>query len=110
MLVRRALRLLRMLGDAAAPAGAAVEGIEIYLRHSQVGIQLERLLPGLRAEPFRARSPSHVVANLLLNLCWPRLCRRPIAFAKTLAASAIAPLDETRRQVIAPAIAANQFL
>src|ERR1035437_11010906 len=62
------------------------------------------------AEPFRARSPSHVVANLFLDLRLPRLCHRPIAFTETLAASAIPPLDETRSQVVAPAIAANEFL
>jgi len=47
--------------------------------------------------------------KLFLGFCLPRLSRLPIAFAKTLAASAVAPLDETRNQIIAPAIAANQF-
>jgi hypothetical protein len=50
-----------------------------------------------------------MVMKLLLDLSLLRLCRRAIAFTETLAASAIAALDETRRQVIAPAIAANQF-
>jgi hypothetical protein len=48
--------------------------------------------------------------KLLLGLSLLRLCRRPIAFTKTLAASAIPPLDETRSQIIAPAVAANEFL
>src|ERR1700730_850975 len=41
------------------------------------------------------------------RLFFPR-SRRPITFAETLAASAIAPLEETRSQVVAPTIAANQ--
>src|ERR1019366_9515547 len=62
------------------------------------------------AEPFRARSPSQVVAKLLLEVRLPLPCRRAIAFTETLAASAIPPLDKTRSQVIAPAIAANQLV
>ena len=53
---------------------------------------------------------SHLVAKLLLDLRLPRRRRRPIAFTKALAASPIAPLDETRSQVGAPAIAANQLV
>ena len=53
---------------------------------------------------------SHVVAKLLLDLRLLRPYRRSIAFTETLAASAIPPLDETRSQVVAPAIAANQFV
>jgi len=49
-----------------------------------------------RPSPFEPGSSSHVVAKLLLDLRLPRLWRRPIAFTKTLAASAIPPLDETR--------------
>jgi len=60
--------------------------------------------------PFEPGPSSHVVVKLLLDLRLPRPCRRPIAFTETLAASAIPPLDETRSQVIAPAIAANQFV
>jgi hypothetical protein len=60
--------------------------------------------------PFEPGPSSHVVVELLLDLRLPRLCRRPIAFTETLAASAIPPLDETRSQVIAPAIAANQLV
>jgi hypothetical protein len=52
---------------------------------------------------------SPVVVKLTLDPRLPRSCRRPIAFAETLAASAIPSLDETRSQVIAPAIAAEQF-
>src|SRR3989442_6555210 len=48
----------------------------------------------IRAEPFRARALSRR-GQLLLDFCLPRPCRRPIAFAETLAASAIPPLDET---------------
>ena len=55
-------------------------------------------------------APSHVVLKLFPDLRLPRPCRRPIAFTETLAASAIPPLDETRSQVIVPAIAANQFV
>jgi len=60
--------------------------------------------------PFEPGPSSHVVGKLLLGLRLPRACRRSIAFAKTFAASAIPPLDETRSQIIAPAVAANQFL
>src|ERR1039458_9753313 len=61
------------------------------------------------AEPFRARLlVSHVVAKLLLDLRLPRPCRRSIAFAETFSASAIPALDETRSQIIAPTITADQ--
>ena len=59
---------------------------------------------------FEPGPSSHVVAKLLLDLRLPRPCRRPIAFTETLAASAVPPLDETRSQVVAPAIAANQLV
>jgi hypothetical protein len=59
--------------------------------------------------PFELGPSSHVVVKLFLDLRLPRPCRKPIAFTETLAASAIPPLDETRSQVVAPAIAANQF-
>jgi len=60
--------------------------------------------------PFEPGPSSHVVVKLLLDFRLPRPCRRPIAFTETLATSAIPPLDETRSQVVAPAIAANQFV
>src|ERR1700730_5194500 len=72
----------------------------------------DRSFSGGLAEKERAlSSPApHLKAwaKLLLDLRLARLCRRPITFAETLAASAIAPLEETRSQVVAPAIAANQ--
>ena len=71
---------------------------------------IERSSKTKRAEPFQPRPSSHVVAKLLLDLRLPRPCRRAIAFTETLAASAIPPLDETRSQVVAPAIAANQLV
>jgi len=43
--------------------------------------------------------------RLLLHFRLPRACCRPIAFTETLAVSAIPPLDETRSEVVAPAIA-----
>src|SRR6266852_6775394 len=60
--------------------------------------------------PFEPGPSSHVVVKLFLELRLSRPCRRSIAFTKTVAASAITPLDKTRGQVIAPAIAANQFV
>src|ERR1019366_790523 len=60
--------------------------------------------------PFEPGPLYHVVAKLLFDLRLTRPCRRPIAFTETLAASAIPPLDETRSQVIAPAIAADQLV
>jgi hypothetical protein len=62
-----------------------------------------------RPSPFEPVPHLNSWTKLLLDLRLPRPCRRAIAFTETLAASAIPPLDETRRQVIAPAIAANQF-
>jgi hypothetical protein len=59
--------------------------------------------------PFEPGHSSEVVFELFLDLRLPRPGRRPIAFTETLAASPIPPLDETRSQVIAPAIAATQF-
>src|SRR5258708_6646910 len=50
------------------------------------------------------------MANLLLNLCPPRLCCRPITFTKTLATSAISPLDKARGQIVASTVAAHEFL
>jgi ATP dependent DNA ligase-like protein len=55
-------------------------------------------------------SCAHFVVKLFLELRLPRPCRRSIAFTKTLTAAAIPPLHETRSQVIAPAIAANQLI
>ena len=53
---------------------------------------------------------SQVVVKLFLDLRLPRPCRRPVAFTETLTASAIPALDETRSQVVAPAIPANQIV
>jgi hypothetical protein len=73
-------------------------------------LALARILNGKGPSPFEPGPSSRVVAKLLLDLRLARLCRRPITFAETLAASAIAPLEETRSQVVAPAIAANQLV
>ena len=67
-------------------------------------------LNGTGPSPFEPGPSSQGVAKLLLDLRLPRPCHRPIAFTETLAASAIPPLDETRSQVIAPAVAANQLV
>ena len=60
--------------------------------------------------PFKPGPSSQVAVKLFLDLRLRRPCRRSIAFTKTLAASAIPPLDEARSQVVAPAIAANQLV
>jgi hypothetical protein len=59
---------------------------------------------------FGSGPSPHVVAKLLFDFGLSRPCRRPIAFTEAPAASAIPPLKETRSQVIAAAIAANQFV
>jgi len=70
--------------------------------------------PSNVAEDDRAlSSPAphlQVVLELFLDLRLGRPCGRSVAFTKTLAASAIPPLDETRSKIIAPTIAANQFV
>jgi hypothetical protein len=67
-------------------------------------------LNGKGPSPFEPGPSSQVVAKLLLDLCLPRPRRRSIAFAETLAASAVPTLDETRSQVVASAIAATQLV
>jgi hypothetical protein len=62
------------------------------------------------AEPFRAGPSCHAVAKLFLDLPLLLPCHRSIAFTKTLAASAIPPVDEARSKIITAAIAANQFV
>jgi hypothetical protein len=66
---------------------------------------LDESTNGIGPSPFELGPSYLVVAKLLLDLRLPSPCRRPIAFTETLAASAIPPLDETRGQVVAPAIA-----
>jgi hypothetical protein len=77
---------------------------------SEIGPAWSVAQNGKGPSPFESGPASHIVVKLFLDLRLPRPCRRPIAFTETLAASAIPPLDETRSQVIAPAIAANQFV
>ena len=74
--------------------------------HSKIDETLNEKGPS----PFEPGPSSHGVVELFLDLRLTRPCRRSIAFTETLAASAIPPLDEARSQVIAPAIAANQFV
>src|SRR5208337_3142478 len=69
-------------------------------KYRALGRSLKRKGPS----PFRAQSFPMSVAYLFLDLRLPRPCRRPIALAEAFAASAIPPLDETRSQVIAPAV------
>ena len=66
--------------------------------------------PGRKTSPFEPGPSAHVVVELLLGLCLLRSCRRTVALTEALAASAISPLDKTRSQIIAPAVAAHQFL
>src|SRR5258708_39271785 len=80
------------------------------LQHSIGASPLHESLNGKGPSPFEPGPSSHVVAKLLLDLGLPRPCRRPIAFTETIAASPIPPSDETRSQVLAPAIAANQLV
>ena len=81
-------------------------------RHAESGVDFQEymVVTAKGPSPFEPGPHPQVVVELFLDLRLPRPCRRPIAFTETLAASAIPPLDETRSQVIAPAIAANQFL
>jgi hypothetical protein len=76
----------------------------------RTALSLDEALNEKRPEPFEPRPSSHIVTRLLLNLRLPCRCRRPIAFTETLAAAASPPLDKTRSQIVALAIAANQFL
>src|ERR1700730_14373071 len=69
-----------------------------------------RILKRKGPSSFEPGHSSEVVFELFLDLRLPRPGRRSIAFTETLAASPIPPLDETGSQVIAPAIAADQFL
>ena len=108
--------MVTLVGRLAADAGMAVEAAAINLvaRLAEEG----RWVPPLENRPSHKRKgpspfePGHsseVVFELFLDLRLLRPGRRPIAFTETLAASPIPPLDETRGQVIAPAIAATQF-
>jgi hypothetical protein len=63
-----------------------------------------------RAEPFEPDPSAEVALELFVDLRLPRSGRRSITFSETLPTSPIAPLDETGSQVIALAIAADQFL
>src|SRR5260221_5742673 len=60
--------------------------------------------------PLEPGPSSEVGLELFVDLRLRRRGGRSITFTEALAASLIAPLDETGSQVIAPAIAADQFL
>jgi hypothetical protein len=51
-----------------------------------------------------------ITAKLLIDLCLPRACGRPVTLTETLAAAAITPFDKTRCEIVAPAITANQLV
>src|SRR5208282_3139858 len=65
--------------------------------------------PARETSPFEPGPSAHIVVELFLGLCLLRSCRRTVALTEALPASGISPLDKTRSQIIAPAVAANQF-
>jgi hypothetical protein len=85
--------------------------VGLDLRHTKLPhVSAEWLKTGKGPHPSEPALFPQTWIELFLDLRLPRRCRRPITFAETLAASTIPPPDETRSQVIAPAIPANHFL